>query len=176
MQLSQPMQDFILHWGEMGGRWGVNRSQAQIHALLHIAEKPLPAEEIAETLGIARSNVSTALKELTSWGIIRIERQLGDRRDHFAAVQDMMELVKKVVAGRHPAEDAEGGPALRAVATDAKDDAATSAYVQTRIAETLDVMEAFDRWYLEIAALPTSTQLTLLKLGARIARFLPKAG
>ncbi len=88
----------------------------------------------------------------------------------------MTELVTKVVAGRRDREFAPTIEKLRAVATDAKDDAATSAYVQTRIAETLDVMEAFDRWYLEIAALPTSTQLTLLKLGARIARFLPKAG
>lgn len=176
MLLSQPMQDFILHWGEMGGRWGVNRSQAQIHALLHVAEKPLPAEEIAETLNIARSNVSTALKELTSWGLVRIERQLGDRRDHFVAIEDMMELVKKVVAGRRDREFAPTIEKLRAVLAIAEEDAATSTYARRRIRETLEVMEAFDRWYLEIAALPTSTQLTLLKLGARIARFLPKGG
>lgn len=174
MRLTQSMQDFILHWGEMGGRWGVNRSQAQIHALLHIAEKPLPAEEIAETLNIARSNVSTALKELTSWGIVRVERQLGDRRDHFIAETDMMELVKKVVAGRRDREFAPTIEKLRAVSAKAAEDGETGAHARQRIAETLEVMEAFDRWYLEIAALPTSTQLTLLKLGARIARFLPR--
>ena len=78
MDLTPAMQDFILHWGEMGARWGVNRSVAQVHALLHLSTDPLPADEIAETLGIARSNVSTAIKELQGWQLIRISRQLGE--------------------------------------------------------------------------------------------------
>ncbi len=86
MKLTQVMQKYILHWGEMGTRWGVNRTVSQIHALLYLANSPLPADEIAETLSVARSNVSTSLKELQNWGIVRMTHVLGDRRDHFEAV------------------------------------------------------------------------------------------
>lgn len=175
MRLSEPMKQFILHWGEMGGRWGVNRSQAQIHALLHLSPKALPADEIAETLGIARSNVSTALKELLAWKIIRVERELGDRRDHFAAVEDMVELVTNVVEGRRSREFAPTIERVRECVEAAEADSATPPEVRQRLAETLETMEMFDAWYREIARLPRATQLTLLKLGARIARFLPKS-
>lgn len=175
MKLSGPMKQFILHWGEMGSRWGVNRSQAQIHALLHLAPKPLPADEIAELLGIARSNVSTALRELQSWRIVRVERELGDRRDHFAAVDDMVELVTTVVEGRRQREFAPTIERVRECFEAAEADPETPQSVRQRLAETLETMEMFDRWYREIAQLPRSSQLTLLKLGARIARLLPKA-
>ncbi len=80
MQLTRAMERYVVHWGEMGTRWGVNRSVAQIHALLYLAAKPLTAEEIAETLSIARSNVSTSLKELQGWGLANLVHVLGDRR------------------------------------------------------------------------------------------------
>src|SRR5438270_7203126 len=98
--LTPTMTRFVLHWGEMGTRWGVNRTVAQIHALLFVSPKPLTAEEIAETLSVARSNVSTSLKELQGWGIIRIVHAMGDRRDHFESIKDVWELYRQVMDER----------------------------------------------------------------------------
>lgn len=172
--LTEPMKRFILHWGEMGQRWGVNRSQAQIHALLHLTGTPWPADEIAETLSIARSNVSTALKELQNWKLVRVERKLEDRRDHFVAVEDMEELVRRVVEGRRNREFVPTIEEVRDCLAAAEADPATSADVTKRLRETLETMELFDSWYRDISQLPRSTQRLLLKLGARVARFLPK--
>lgn len=173
MHLTPAMQNFILHWGEMGSKWGVNRSVAQIHALLHISPDPLTAEEIAETLNLARSNVSTALKELLGWKLVKASRQLGDRRDHFHSIRDMIDLVNTVVEGRRDREYAPTLAALKVVAEEAETDGTPEA-IKARFKETLETMQAFDDWYLEISRLPRSTQMTLLKLGAKIARFLPK--
>src|SRR6266516_1752641 len=90
--LSPVQQKFVLHWGEMGTRWGINRTVAQIHALLYISQKPLNAEQIAETLGVARSNVSTSLKELQGWGIVKLVHLAGDKRDHFDSMKDVWEM------------------------------------------------------------------------------------
>src|SRR4051812_50170586 len=87
-KLTTVQEKFILHWGKMGTQWGINRTVAQIHALLYISDKPLNAEEIADALSVARSNVSTSLKELQGWGIIRIVHVLGDRRGHFEMMKD----------------------------------------------------------------------------------------
>lgn len=153
MRLTQPMKDFILHWGEMGTRWGVNCSVAQVHALLHLSQRPLPADKIAETLGLARSNVSTALKELQAWKLVRVSRELGDRRER---------------------EYAPTLAAVREVLAEAKADGETPAEVVGRLRETLEVMQQFDCWYAEMARLPRGTQLALLRMGARLARLLPK--
>src|SRR5260221_1800781 len=98
--LTPIQQKFILHWGEMGTRWGINRTVAQIHALLYISPKPLNAEEIAETLAVARSNVSTSLKELQGWGIVKMVHVLGDKRDHFESMKDVWELFRVVLDER----------------------------------------------------------------------------
>src|SRR6476620_703500 len=94
--LTSAMQDFILHWGEMGSKWGINRTVAQIHALLFLSPKPLNAEEIAETLSVARSNVSNSLKELQGWGIVRVAHVMGDRRDHFETLKDVWEMFRTI--------------------------------------------------------------------------------
>ena len=174
MNLTPAMQNFILHWGDMGTKWGVNRSVAQIHALLHIAPQPMTAEEISETLNLARSNVSTALKELQGWKLVKSQRELGDRRDHFTSVRDMFDLVNIVVEGRREREFIPTLNALRDVQVDAKEDGTPDA-IRARIDETLDTMQMFDDWYGEVARMPRGVQLSLLKLGSRIARFLPKA-
>jgi len=174
MNLTQAMQDFILHWGEMGTHWGVNRSVAQVHALLHLSPKPLPAEGIAETLGLARSNVSTALKELQGWKLVRVSRKLGDRRDHFTSVEDMFDLVRLVVEGRREREYAPTVAAVREAMALAETDGETPPEVVTRLRQTLEVMELFDGWYGEMAKLPRGTQMALLLMGARLARLLPK--
>ena len=94
------MPNFILHWGDMGAKWGTNRSVAQIHALLHIAPEALSADETCDLLNLARSNVSNGLKELQSLGMVKSQRQLGDRRDHFTSIRDMFELVTQVIESR----------------------------------------------------------------------------
>src|SRR6187200_1451225 len=98
--LSAVAEKFILHWGEMGTRWGINRTVAQIHALLFLSPRPMHAEEIATTLGVARSNVSTSLKELQNWGIVRVVHVLGDRRDHFESMTDVYEMFRVILAER----------------------------------------------------------------------------
>src|SRR5881392_163310 len=104
MTLDPVVQKFILHWGEMGTRWGINRTVAQIHALLYLSPKPLTAEEIADALGVARSNVSTSLKELQNWGVVRITHILGDRRDHFESMKDVWEMFRLILDERKKRE------------------------------------------------------------------------
>src|SRR5216110_3206093 len=98
--LSRVAQKFVLHWGEMGARWGISRTVAQIHALLFLSPRPLTAEEIADTLSVARSNVSTSLRELQAWGLVRVVHILGDRRDHFQALKDVWEMFQLILDGR----------------------------------------------------------------------------
>src|SRR5512142_2944573 len=96
-QLNQAKKQFILHWGEMGDRWGINRTVAQIHALLHVSETALTAEEIAETLSVARSNVSTSIRELQGWGLVRQAHVLGDRRQHYESIKDVWEMFRIIL-------------------------------------------------------------------------------
>src|SRR5687768_8042397 len=104
MQLSPVQQKFILHWGEMGTRWGINRTVAQVHALLFLSERPLQAEEITDTLAVARSNVSGSLRELQGWGIVKMVHVLGDRRDHFESMKDPWEMFRVVLDERKKRE------------------------------------------------------------------------
>src|SRR5437016_807191 len=120
MSLSSIEQRFILHWGEMGTRWGINRTVAQVHALLYISPRALNAEEIASTLAVARSNVSTSLRELQGWGIVRLVHVLGDRRDHFESVKDVWEMFRIIVDERRKREAAPTLAMLRDAMTDAK--------------------------------------------------------
>ena len=174
MELTPAMQSFVLHWGEMGTKWGVNRSVAQIHALLHLSEKPLPADTIADCLGLARSNVSNGIKELQSWKLVKSERALGDRRDHFSSVRDMFDLAKVIADGRREREFAPSIDAVRETYEIAANDGETPLAVRDRMRETLETMEMFDAWYRDMAALPRPVQKTLLTLGAGIARLIPK--
>ncbi len=174
MHLTQSMQDFILHWGDMGQKWGTNRSVAQIHALLHISPEPLTADEICDLLNLARSNVSTGIKELQSLGLVQSTRKLGDRRDHFHSIRDMFDLVQTVIESRRAREYAPTLKALQQVQQEAENDATPPA-IKKRIAETLETMQMFDDWYTDINRMPRSVQMGLIKMGARIARFLPKS-
>ena len=173
MKLTQATQDFILHWGEMGAKWGVNRSVAQIHALLHISPDPMTADEICEVLNLARSNVSNGLKELQSWRLVKASRKLGDRRDHFTSVRDMFDLVNTVIEGRREREFAPTLAALKEVEREAAADG-TPDVVKSRMTETLRVMQMFDDWYTDFSRLPHSVHLAVLKLGSKLTRFLPK--
>jgi DNA-binding transcriptional regulator GbsR (MarR family) len=170
MQLTDVMQRYIVHWGEMGSRWGMNRSVAQIHALLYLADKPLNADEIGETLGIARSNVSTGLKELVGWELVQITHVLGDRRDFFAAQHDTWEVIRVIIEGRKRRELDPTLAALRECAAQLKGDRETPAGVRERIATQLEFLETVTRWYDSVKRLPRKTLLKMMRMGERIAK------
>ncbi len=163
---------FILHWGEMGTRWGINRTVAQIHALLFISPKPLHAEEIAETLSVARSNVSTSLKELQSWGIVRIVHVLGDRRDHFDSIKDVWELYRQVMDERKRCEIDPTLTLLRDCVIDSEKSGPEDKYTRERIADLLDFLETMTSWYEQMKKLPTASLLKLARLGEKIRKLL----
>src|SRR2546428_8358028 len=131
--LAPVAQKFILHWGEMGTRWGINRTVAQIHALLYLAPKPLPADEIVETLGVARSNVSTSLKELQGWGIVRMVHVIGDKRDHFESKKDVWEMFRIVLDERKHREIDPTLAVLRECIALTETDPETDEYTQERL-------------------------------------------
>jgi DNA-binding transcriptional regulator GbsR (MarR family) len=170
MQLTDIMQRYIVHWGEMGSRWGMNRSVAQIHALLYLAEKPLHADEIGETLGIARSNVSTGLKELVSWDLVTVTQVLGDRRDYFAAQHDTWEVLRVIIEGRKRREIDPTLAALRDCAAQLERDKDTPAHVRERIVSQLEFLETITRWYDSVKRLPRKTLLKMMRMGERIAK------
>ncbi|HEV7610141.1 MAG TPA: MarR family transcriptional regulator [Steroidobacteraceae bacterium] len=172
MQLTETMQRYIVHWGEMGGRWGMNRSVAQIHALLYLSEKPLNADEIVETLGIARSNISTGLKELLAWELVQITHVLGDRRDFFAAQHDTWEVIRVIIEGRKRRELDPTLAALRECAAQLKHDKETPDVVRDRIVAQLEFLETVTRWYDSVKRLPRKTLLKMMRLGERIAKVL----
>jgi DNA-binding transcriptional regulator GbsR (MarR family) len=169
MELKPVAKRFILHWGEMGSKWGVNRTVSQIHALLYITGHPMHAEEISETLGVARSNVSTSLKELQSWKLIRVVHMMSDRRDHFETSTDVWELFRVVVAERKQREFDPTIDVLRECLAH-PDLAREEAGAQQRIRETLQLMETLSSWADEMLRLSPETLVKVMKLGARIQK------
>lgn len=172
MKLTEVMEKYILHWGEMGTRWGVNRTVAQIHALLFLSEKPLNAEEISETLNVARSNVSTSLKELQSWNLVKISHVMGDRRDHFETMKDPWELFNVIIDGRKRRELDPTISMLRECVLNSENDKATNPMVKARIKEVLEFTETLSTWYDQIRSLPRPTLIKLIKLGAKVTNFI----
>ena len=167
MTLNPIAQRFVLHWGEMGSKWGVNRTVSQIHALLYLAGKPMPADEIAETLEVARSNVSNSLRELQNWNLINIVHVMGDRRDHFATSTDVWELFRTVVRERKEREFDPTISVLRDCLA-SKDLSKEEAAAQQRIKETLALMEALSTWGDQMLKLEPATLMKVMKLGAKI--------
>jgi DNA-binding transcriptional regulator GbsR (MarR family) len=169
MNLSPAMRKYVLHWGEMGQRWSVNRSVAQIHALLYLADQPLPAEEIAETLGLARSNVSTGLKELQGWELVRLTHLAGDRRDHFEAKQDPWDMLVTIVEGRKRREVDPTRAILAACVAEAKADGETPAAAIAKLERLQALTDQLSGWYDEMRHVPRPVLVKLLGLGARVA-------
>jgi DNA-binding transcriptional regulator GbsR (MarR family) len=157
----------------MGAVWGTNRSIGQIHALLYLSDRPLTAEDIAETLGLARSNVSNSLKELQGWGLIKRAHVMGDRRDFFAAETDLWEMVTRIAEGRKAREIDPTLDMLRACAAEAESDRQTSRTALERIAAMRDFVEMVDRWAVDIKRVPRAKLAALMKLGSAIVRLLP---
>ncbi|MEO1136381.1 MAG: MarR family transcriptional regulator [Pseudomonadota bacterium] len=177
VELSPAIRRFILHWGDMGGQWGVNRSVAQIHALLLMSDAPLNAEQIAATLGLARSNVSNSVKELVTWKLVRRAPLAGDRRDHFEAEGDMWEMVSRIVAMRKARELDPAASVLDACLTDAREDPAATDVAVKRLAELQDLIALLNGWYEQMDKLPKSTLLPLIRMGTKAVDLIaPLAG
>ncbi|HEY4080929.1 MAG TPA: MarR family transcriptional regulator [Burkholderiaceae bacterium] len=171
MDLTETGRRFILHWGEMGNAWGVNRTVAQIHALLFFHGKPLTAEEISDTLGAARSNVSNSLKELLNWKLVRVTHQLGDRRDYFDTSSDVWELFRTIVRERR---EREFTPTVRMLGELVAEPAFAqeSPDAQDRIRETLRFMETLGTWSDEMLRLTPSTLEKVMRMGAAVQKFM----
>lgn len=171
MELSDTSRKFILHWGEMGARWGVNRTVAQIHALLYLAGKPLPADEIADTLGVARSNVSNSMRELQAWNLVKLVHVLGDRRDHFETSTDIWDLARTIVRERREREIEPTIAVLKELLSTPElmvDGVERAA----RIREMQVMLESLSAWSEEMLRLDTETLTKVLKLGARIQKLI----
>src|SRR5262249_45263433 len=145
---------FVLHWGDMGGQWGVNRSISQIHALLYLSERPRTAEDIAAVLGLARSNVSTSIRQLMAWNLIRRVPVKGDRREHFEAETDVWEIAMRIAAIRKEREIDSAVEALRACVADAERDPKLHPIVRKRLSDMLAFVETLDRWYMQMLTVP----------------------
>ena len=171
--LPAAVRRFVLHWGDMGGQWGTNRSVSQIHALLDLSERPLTAEEIADTLAMARSNVSNSIKELQGWGLVRRISVMGDRRDHFEADSDVWSIAAKIVAGRKARELDPALATLTACAAEAKNDSKLHPVAIARLNAMLEFTSTMDSWYAQMVALPRPALMALIRLGGRIVRYLP---
>ena len=171
MQALSPVeQQFILHWGEMSSRWGINRSMAQIHALLFLAPEPVAAEEIAGTLSIARSNVSTSLRELQAWGIVRVVHRLGDRRDLFETMEDAWEMFRVILDERKRREFDPTMAMLEECVTQATGDRDTREHVRRRMTELLELLRMISVWYEQMEKLPVAVQKKVFKMGRKIQR------
>ena len=173
-QLSPVQQKFILHWGEMGTRWGINRTVAQIHALLFLSPQPLPADEIAETLAVARSNVSTSLRELQGWRIVRVVHVLGDRRDHFESIKDVWEIFRIVSEERKRREI---DPTLRVLdecVQEVKANPRGDAYTRERLTDMQEFLNAMTGLFEEVIRMPASTLKGVLKLRGKVVTMIGK--
>ncbi len=165
--------EFILHWGEMGTHWGANRSVAQVHALLYLSDQPLDAEAICEALDLARSNVSNALKELQGYGIVRRTHISGDRRDHFVAETELWDLFMAITAERKRREI---DPTIIKLG-ELKDRMAANkdlpAHIRDRIGRMHEFISTLTGWYEQVRGLKKTTLISLMKMGAKVARLIP---
>ena len=171
-ELTSAIKKFVVHWGEMGTRWGVNRTVAQIHALLYVSSVPLHAEYLSDALIVARSNVSNSLRELQGWGLVKIVHLLGDRRDHFAAIKDPWEMFRIILEERKRREI---DPTLEALAECVAESPARSAAEREsrdRLSELLAFFEMMDGWYRDVTSMSTTKVKRFVKLGNKIRRLL----
>ncbi len=162
---------FILHWGEMGTRWGINRTVAQVHALLYITETPLNAEQIAETLQVARSNVSTSLRELQGWGVVKIVHVMGDRRDHFESLKDVWQMFQ-VVLNERKRREIDPTVAILKEAVEETGSGGTDEYARRKMKEMLEFFETGMSCYSEVEKLSPNALKKLLKMGGKVSALL----
>lgn len=170
-ELNPATQKFIVHWGEMGERWGINRTVAQIHALLYITPEPLNAEQISQTLSVARSTVSAGLRELLSWGIIRVVHVLGDRTDYFEAMSDIWEMFRLIIDRRKHIELDPTLEMLRQVVGDLED-SPQQAQERQKLAAMLNMFETASNVYEQGQKVPTHTIVRVAKMGNVVRKIL----
>jgi DNA-binding transcriptional regulator GbsR (MarR family) len=175
MNLSPAVQKYVLHWGEMGTRWGTNRTVAQIQALLYLSPKPLHADEIVDLLSVARSNVSTSIRELQSYGLVKMTHILGDRRDYFESLSDdVWELFRVIIAQRKQRELNPTLSMLQKCALEVEKEKQTDKVTKERITNMLNFFETISDWYEQIQEIPTPTLQKIMKLGRRITKVINK--
>jgi DNA-binding transcriptional regulator GbsR (MarR family) len=165
------MEKFILHWGEMGSTWGINRTVAQIYALLYLSPAPLTAEEIGEALAVARSTVSTGLRELQSWGIVRVVHVLGDRRDHFETMSDVWEMFRAILNEHKRRAIDPTLETLRGSVAEIQDSDEPS-HVKEKLQEMLDFFEMITMVYGQAEQVPTDTLVRIARLGDGFGKML----
>ncbi|HWE38190.1 MAG TPA: MarR family transcriptional regulator [Isosphaeraceae bacterium] len=171
MQLTPAAKKFVLHWGEMGQAWGINRTMAQVHALLFVAPEPLDAAEISELLDVSRSNVSTSLRELFAWGVVRRVHIIGDRRDRFVALKDVMETFRVIMAERKRREMDPTIALLESCVEEAKAGGSGEAYTREQLEKMLEFTRMVTAWYSQIDRLSTPALWRLFRGGAKLAKF-----
>ena len=176
VSLSPTLEKFVVHWGEMGARWGVNRTIAQIHALLHLSPNPVTAEEIANTLFVARSNVSTSIKVLQTWNLVNVVHVLGDRRVHFESMKDVWELFKVVLEERKQREIDPTLRVLRGCLEEVEQSDTPDAYTKQRLEEMLEFFETMTAIYEQIREMPREEVEKLIKLGGKLQKYLAMFG
>jgi DNA-binding transcriptional regulator GbsR (MarR family) len=164
-------QAFVLHFGEMGSRWGINRTVGQIYALLFISSDPLNAEDIVERLGVSRSNVSMGLKELQAWNLVRLQHKPGDRRDYFSTPDDIWQIVRTLVEERKKREIDPTLSLLREVLMQ-EPASPEERHAQARMREMHDLFELLTGWYEDVRHVDTERLVQLLTLGAKVQKVL----
>jgi len=174
MKLSPAVEKYVLHWGEMGTRWGTNRTVAQIQALLYLSPQPLRADQIVDALSVARSNVSTSIRELQSYQLVRMTHVLGDRRDYFESLHDVWELFRVIIEQRKQRELNPTLSMLRTAAEEVELEKETDPVTKERIRNMLAFVETTSDWYEQISDIPSSTLNKLMKLGKSITKLVKK--
>lgn len=174
MKISPATEKYILHWGEMGTRWGTNRTVAQIQALLYLSPKPLRADQIVDLLSVARSNVSTSIRELQSYGLVHMIHLLGDRRDYFESIDDVWELFRVIIEQRKQRELNPTLTMLRQCVSEVEQESQTDDITKERIRNMLEFIDSTNTWYEKIRSIPTSTLQKLMKLGTTITKLVSK--
>ncbi len=170
MDLTPAAKKFVLHWGEMGQPWGINRTMAQVHALLFISPEPLDAEEISRLLDVSRSNVSTSLRELITWGVVRRVHVIGDRRDRFESLKDVMETFRVIMAERKRREMDPTIQLLERCVEDAREGGQDEAYTRAQLEKMLEFTRMVTAWYGQIDRMPTEALEMLFRGGTALAR------
>jgi DNA-binding transcriptional regulator GbsR (MarR family) len=175
VSLTPTARAYVLHWGEMGTKWGVNRTVAQIHALLYLSPKPLTAEEIATALSVARSNVSTSLRELQGWGIVRVVHVMGDRRDHFESMADVWEMFQIILDERKKREVDPTVAVLRELVAESKKSGIAEKHTHERLSEMLKFFETMTGWYAQLRRLPRGAVVKFVKMGDKVRNLIMRA-
>lgn len=172
MTLNPVIHKMVIHWGEMGARWGISRTMAQIHALLYFSAKPITADEIVESLGVARSHVSNSLKELQSWGVVKGTYILGDRREHFESIKDVWQMFEILLDERKRREMDPTLKALRETTAQLDAGAPVDPHTKKQLQEMLEFFELMDGWFVEVRKLPLASRVKLATLGAKLGKWL----